>query len=125
MIDAEESATAPAHHSTSRTSATSTVASSHTDAVIEVLRSIRCPVLVLGIDSDVLYPLYEQRFMAQHLSGREDAGGGDYLSNTSGGDATSSTNASSVNPSGFHGGALGIIHSENGHDGFLLEQVGI
>lgn len=116
MIDAEEGATAPAHHSTSRTSATSTVASSHTDAVIEVLRSIRCPVLVLGIDSDMLYPLYEQRFMAQHLSGREDAGDGD---------ATASTNTSSVNPSGVHGSALGVIHSKNGHDGFLLEQVGI
>ena len=34
---------------------------------VAALRAIACPTLVLGIDSDVLYPLPEQQFLAQHI----------------------------------------------------------
>ena len=44
--------------------------------------------MVLGIDSDVLYPLFEQEELAEL----------------------------------FPNGQLKIIHSDAGHDGFLLEQ---
>lgn len=54
----------------------------------EVLGRIDIPALVMGIDSDVLYPLSEQQFLAQHLPR----------------------------------GELKVIHSPDGHDGFLLEQ---
>lgn len=52
------------------------------------LEDVRIPVLVLGIDSDVLYPLYEQ----EELAGL------------------------------FPGAELGVVRSDAGHDGFLLEQ---
>lgn len=54
----------------------------------DVLASVEIPALVLGIDSDVLYPLSEQQELAKLLP-----------------------NAT-----------LKIIQSEDGHDGFLLEQ---
>ncbi len=54
----------------------------------QVLARIDIPALVMGIDSDVLYPLPEQEFLAQHLPR----------------------------------GELKVIHSPDGHDGFLLEQ---
>ncbi|GAX12858.1 homoserine O-acetyltransferase [Fistulifera solaris] len=58
------------------------------DSLEEVLRRVTIPALVLGIDSDVLYPLAEQEELAELLPG----------------------------------GTLKVIHSEDGHDGFLLEQ---
>jgi homoserine O-acetyltransferase len=54
----------------------------------QVLGRVEIPALVLGIDSDVLYPLYEQEELARYLP-----------------------NAT-----------LKVIHSIDGHDGFLLEQ---
>jgi homoserine O-acetyltransferase len=54
----------------------------------QVLGHVTIPVLVLGIDSDVLYPLAEQQELARLLP-----------------------NAT-----------LEVIHSDDGHDGFLLEQ---
>jgi homoserine O-acetyltransferase len=54
----------------------------------QVLAHVQIPGLVLGIDSDVLYPLKEQKELA------------DWLPN----------------------GRLEVIHSDDGHDGFLLEQ---
>ena len=54
-----------------------------------VLRDVAQPTLVLGISSDVLYPLHEQQELAIHLA----------------------------NCRGFH-----AIDSDEGHDGFLLEQ---
>jgi homoserine O-acetyltransferase/O-succinyltransferase len=54
----------------------------------EVLNTIEIPARVMGIDSDVLYPLAEQEFLAQHMPQ----------------------------------GELKVIHSLEGHDGFLLEQ---
>ena len=54
----------------------------------DVLQGIDIPALVMGIDSDVLYPLYEQEYLAQHMPQ----------------------------------GRLEVIHSDDGHDGFLLEQ---
>ena len=54
----------------------------------EVLSHVEIPVCVLGIDSDVLYPLREQEEIAN----------------------------------GLPNGELKIIHSDAGHDGFLLEQ---
>ena len=57
-------------------------------SVSHVLRGVTIPALVLGIDSDVLYPLEEQQELA------------DLLPN----------------------GHLKVIHSDDGHDGFLLEQ---
>jgi homoserine O-acetyltransferase/O-succinyltransferase len=58
------------------------------ESLEEVLAKITIPALVMGIDSDVLYPLAEQEFLATHMS-----------------------NAT-----------FKVIHSEDGHDGFLLEQ---
>ncbi len=52
-----------------------------------VLASIRQPTLVIGIDSDVLYPLPEQEYLAQSLPN----------------------------------GELAILHSDHGHDAFLIE----
>ena len=57
-------------------------------SVTDVLQSITIPTCVLGIDSDILYPLSEQ----------------EYIANT------------------IPNGSLQIIHSIDGHDGFLLEQ---
>ena len=54
----------------------------------EVLAKVQIPALVLGIDSDVLYPLSEQVELAELLPA----------------------------------GQLKIIKSDDGHDGFLLEQ---
>jgi homoserine O-acetyltransferase len=36
--------------------------------VAQVLKSITIPTLVIGLKSDILCPLEEQRFMAAHLS---------------------------------------------------------
>lgn len=52
------------------------------------LGAVKQPVLVLGIDSDVLYPLREQEELAGLVPG----------------------------------GELRVVHSREGHDGFLLEQ---
>lgn len=52
------------------------------------LSGIRIPAMVLGITSDVLYPLYEQEELAEL----------------------------------FPNGEIGVIESDAGHDGFLLEQ---
>ena len=54
----------------------------------EVLNRIQQPTLVLGIRSDVLYPLHEQQELRDYLGNAE-----------------------------FH-----IIESDEGHDGFLIEQ---
>jgi hypothetical protein len=53
-----------------------------------VLARVEIPVLIMGIDSDVLYPLNEQEDLVKYLPR----------------------------------GKLCIIHSDDGHDGFLLEQ---
>jgi homoserine O-acetyltransferase len=55
---------------------------------VMALSSVKIPVMVLGIDSDILYPLHEQEELA----------------------------------SLFPNGELKVIHSDAGHDGFLLEQ---
>jgi len=52
------------------------------------LKDVFIPALVLGIDSDILYPLFEQEELV----------------------------------SLFPNATLGVIHSDAGHDGFLLEQ---
>jgi homoserine O-acetyltransferase len=57
-------------------------------SVAEVLERIEIPACVLGIDSDVLYPLSEQEEIAKSMPNAE----------------------------------LKVIHSDDGHDGFLLEQ---
>jgi homoserine O-acetyltransferase len=57
-------------------------------SVEDVLKRIEIPACVLGIDSDVLYPLSEQEQLAECMP-----------------------NAT-----------LKIIRSDDGHDGFLLEQ---
>jgi homoserine O-acetyltransferase/O-succinyltransferase len=57
-------------------------------SVEDVLKRIEIPTCVLGIDSDILYPLPEQQQLAEHMPDSE----------------------------------LKIIHSNDGHDGFLLEQ---
>lgn len=55
------------------------------------LRSIVCPTLVLGIETDRLFPIANQELIAQHI-------GGDLI-----------------------GGGLIRLDSEYGHDGFLIE----
>lgn len=54
----------------------------------DVLENVEIPALVLGIDSDVLYPLQEQQELASLLPNSQ----------------------------------LYVVHSDDGHDGFLLEQ---
>eukprot|EP00560_Eucampia_antarctica_P008019 CAMPEP_0197832166 /NCGR_PEP_ID=MMETSP1437-20131217/13516_1 /TAXON_ID=49252 ORGANISM="Eucampia antarctica, Strain CCMP1452" /NCGR_SAMPLE_ID=MMETSP1437 /ASSEMBLY_ACC=CAM_ASM_001096 /LENGTH=476 /DNA_ID=CAMNT_0043435381 /DNA_START=236 /DNA_END=1663 /DNA_ORIENTATION=- len=54
----------------------------------EALSHVRIPALILGIDSDILYPIYEQKELASF----------------------------------FSNGEVVEIHSDAGHDGFLLEQ---
>lgn len=57
-------------------------------SVADVLSKVEIPACVMGIDSDVLYPLPEQQELAEYMPNSE----------------------------------LKIIHSDDGHDGFLLEQ---
>jgi homoserine O-acetyltransferase/O-succinyltransferase len=64
------------------------VARGRGDSLASVLSHVKIPALVLGIDSDLLYPLEEQQELAEHLTNSE----------------------------------LHVIHSDDGHDGFLLEQ---
>jgi homoserine O-acetyltransferase/O-succinyltransferase len=64
------------------------IARARGSSVEEVLKQIEIPACVLGIDSDILYPLSEQEQLAEHMPDAE----------------------------------LNIIHSLDGHDGFLLEQ---
>ena len=54
----------------------------------EVLQRVKIPACILGIDSDVLYPISEQEEIVEYMPNSE----------------------------------LKIIHSDDGHDGFLLEQ---
>ena len=56
-----------------------------------MLGQLRAPVLIVGIDSDVLYPIEEQQRLAAAIPGS----------------------------------TLRIVHSFEGHDGFLLEDVTI
>ena len=55
------------------------------------LQKIKCPTLVLGVDSDRLFPLSGQELIANNVSGP------------------------------LVGGELQVIQSEYGHDGFLIE----
>jgi homoserine O-acetyltransferase/O-succinyltransferase len=64
------------------------VARGRGDTLESVLSHVEIPALILGIDSDLLYPLVEQQELAEHLTNSE----------------------------------LHVIHSDDGHDGFLLEQ---
>ena len=64
------------------------VARNRNGTVQEVLGRVEIPAMVLGIDSDVLYPLDEQEELAD----------------------------------GLKHATLQVIRSDDGHDGFLLEQ---
>ena len=55
---------------------------------VAALGRVRCKVLVMGIDSDLLYPLVEQQELHAMIPNS----------------------------------SLKVIHTINGHDGFLLEQ---
>ena len=59
--------------------------------VESALKQINCPTLVLGVDSDRLFPLAGQELIANNISGP------------------------------LVGGGLQVIQSEYGHDGFLIE----
>ena len=61
-------------------------------SVAEALASIRAKSLVVGIDSDRLFPLADQALIAEHIGGE------------------------------LIGGGLRVIHSAFGHDGFLIEN---
>lgn len=63
-------------------------ASCSNEAIAQALRQIEQPTLIVGIDSDVLYPLNEQEELALQIPHAR----------------------------------LGVIHSLNGHDAFLLEM---
>jgi homoserine O-acetyltransferase len=67
------------------------------ESLEKALGRISCPTLVLGIDSDRLFPLAGQELIAKHISGE------------------------------LYGGELQVIQSEFGHDGFLIEieEVGL
>jgi homoserine O-acetyltransferase/O-succinyltransferase len=60
-------------------------------SVVEALHQIKCPTLVLGIENDRLFPLSGQKLIADSIGGP------------------------------LVGGELQVIHSEYGHDGFLIE----
>ena len=64
------------------------VSRSRVGSVADVLSQVEIPACVLGIDSDVLYPLSEQKELTEMLPNAR----------------------------------LHIVHSDDGHDGFLLEQ---
>ncbi len=40
-------------------------------SIIEALKKIRAKTLVIGIETDILFPLVEQRFLADHIPGAE------------------------------------------------------
>ena len=61
------------------------------DSVEAALETISCPTLVIGVDSDRLFPLSGQQLIADSINGE------------------------------LHGGKLHVIQSEYGHDGFLIE----
>ena len=61
------------------------------DSVESALEEISCSTLVIGVDSDRLFPLSGQELIANSISGN------------------------------LHGGQLHVIQSEYGHDGFLIE----
>jgi homoserine O-acetyltransferase len=61
------------------------------DSVEAALETISCPTLVIGIDSDRLFPLSGQQLIADSINGE------------------------------LHGDKLHVIQSEYGHDGFLIE----
>jgi homoserine O-acetyltransferase len=61
------------------------------DSVESALEAISCSTLVIGVDSDRLFPLSGQELIANSISGD------------------------------LHGGQLHVIQSEYGHDGFLIE----
>lgn len=61
------------------------------ESVESALSKITCRTLVLGLDSDRLFPLSGQKTIAEHISGE------------------------------LYGGELQVIQSEFGHDGFLIE----
>ena len=65
------------------------------DSVESALSKITCKTLVLGVDSDRLFPLSGQELIANHVSGE------------------------------LYGGELQVINSEYGHDGFLIEIEGV
>ena len=61
------------------------------ESVESALSKITCRTLVLGLDSDRLFPLSGQKTIAEHITGE------------------------------LYGGELQVIQSEFGHDGFLIE----
>jgi homoserine O-acetyltransferase len=61
------------------------------ESVETALSKITCNTLVLGVDSDRLFPISGQEIIAEHISGE------------------------------LYGGELQVINSEYGHDGFLIE----
>ncbi len=61
-------------------------------SVAEALRSVKCKSLVVGIDSDRLFPLEDQALIAENIGGE------------------------------LVGGKLHVIDSQYGHDGFLIEN---
>ena len=61
-------------------------------SVEAALKSIKHKALVLGISSDRLFPIEEQQFIADHIGGE------------------------------LVGDGLQVVHSEFGHDGFLIED---
>lgn len=61
------------------------------ESVEKALGKITCPTLVLGIDSDRLFPVAGQQIIADNISGP------------------------------LYGGELQVLSSEFGHDGFLIE----
>ena len=62
------------------------------DGAAKALKSIKVPTLVVGIDSDRLFPISGQQFIADNIGGK------------------------------LVGGKLRVIESEYGHDGFLIEH---
>eukprot|EP01047_Picozoa_sp_COSAG01_P091589 COSAG01_NODE_23158_length_826_cov_0.986245_1_plen_174_part_00 len=91
----------------------------------EVLNGIQQPVLVLGIRSDVLYPIHEQQELSNYLGNAQyhrrsvwQAKSLNWLRFTH--DSTSSEPVRlfiAMSRPRFH-----VLESDEGHDGFLIEQ---
>jgi homoserine O-acetyltransferase len=62
------------------------------ESVAKALGSVRAKSLVVGIDSDRLFPIQDQALIAEHIGGE------------------------------LIGGSLRVIESDYGHDGFLIEH---
>ena len=79
------------------------------NSALNQLASTNIPNLTLSIDSDVLYPMEEQWHLYTSLNTKNDS-------------SILSPHDMSDYPIDVNGANFRLVHSDAGHDGFLLEQ---